>query len=97
MKLQTDMIMEIIKLGGLAWKEESVPGLPDIHCIYRGFIFYIEVKKGKDRLSEIQKQRMIQLLEHNVPVLILTDKNFSEVLNNVKKLIKSWDSLQDPE
>ena len=52
--------MGVIRSG--KWtKSGSTLGMPDLQGIYNSKVFYVEIKHGKDKLSEIQTKRIAEI------------------------------------
>ena len=56
-KVSTNCLGQRQRIGSIEWiPGGSTPGSSDIHATIAGRSYYIEVKIGRDRLSEAQKQ-----------------------------------------
>ena len=97
----TKCIMEYVKLrGGFCarintmgvirsgkWtRSGSTLGMPDLQGVFNGLPFYVEVKHGQDRLSEIQRKRIAELEEAGAKVFVAHDfEGFFEWFNELIK------------
>ena len=74
-KLQKKIINQLQKEGWLCIKliKTTVNGIPDLICHRQGETMYIEVKRPKGKLSELQKIRINQLIEQGITVKIWED------------------------
>ena len=59
-------------------------GNPDRIFIYKGFVFFIEFKSEKGRLTKLQKQTILEITKHGIIAL---------VINNVKDGIDLIDKI----
>lgn len=77
MKLQKYLLTKLKKLDCLAFSNNAtgfgMRGIPDVTVISKHGVLFIEIKdiKTNDRLSELQKYRIQQIINYDVPVLIL--------------------------
>lgn len=66
MTYQSELIKEYEKNGWLVLKTIRLNknGYPDLFCFKDGVTIFIEVKEENDRLSELQKIRILELRKH---------------------------------
>lgn len=67
----------VIKKGGLCFKFTSpgVKGVPDRIVIYKGFVYFIELKAKNGKVSKMQKHIIEKIREQGIVALILFSKN----------------------
>lgn len=85
--LEKRLVEKVTNLGGLAWKFTSPGnvGVPDRIILFRGSIYFVEMKApGKD-LRETQQWRKLQLEREGFQVLRLRTKD--EVDEFVERLV----------
>lgn len=76
------------KIGGRTFiKDKNVKaGRADIKCFFNGKMYNMEVKVGKDRLSDQQKIEMQRALKNGEEYIIIkTVDDFIELINKSKK------------
>ena len=78
--------------GGLRHKLESArmtrtgtrAGVPDIHIVYRGRLYCLELKAPKGQLSATQSQMISKLEACGVPTAVVRS------ISEVERALKSW-------
>lgn len=53
-----------------AKREGMLPGFPDLVCVWRGEVFFVEVKTDTGRLSQAQKQ-VIEAIREQATIVIV--------------------------
>jgi len=73
---QRKIIKEYEKQGFLVLKNIRLnkSGFPDLQCLKDGKTFWIECKEKNDRLSELQKLRIDQLIDEGFEAICLQDE-----------------------
>lgn len=84
----TDVVGFKRTIGSGTWtKGQGTNGTADISAIYRGISFKIEVKFGKDRMSEAQKQYK-ESVERAGAVYIIA-RDFDSFINEFRDICKT--------
>lgn len=61
-----------------------VPGLPDIHLLYRGRLYCLELKSPKGQLSAIQTQTIAKLATCGAPTAVVRE------VGDVERALGEW-------
>lgn len=74
-KFQEKKINEYKKKGFMVIKtiRLNINGMPDLFLLKNGVTFFREIKEGKDKLSELQKLRIDQLIEKGFDACAIHD------------------------
>lgn len=83
-KMKVPMIGYYEKRWGNAY---SGGGLPDMHVVIHGLSVELEIKAARGRPSELQKFKMVQILESGGIGFFLYPKNFEKFKELVEELI----------
>jgi len=75
--IQKKIINQLQKEGWLCIKliKTNWNGIPDLLCLRNGLTMFVEVKREKGKLSELQKVRIKDLKEKGFEVKVWTDYN----------------------
>mgnify|MGYP003491904579 FL=1 len=75
--IQKKIINQLQKEGWLCIKliKTNWNGIPDLLCLRKGITMFVEVKREKGKLSELQKVRIKDLKEKGFEVKVWTDYN----------------------
>jgi len=75
--IQKKIINQLQKEGWLCIKliKTNWNGIPDLLCLKNGITMFVEVKREKGKLSELQKVRIKDLKEKGFEVKVWTDYN----------------------
>ena len=71
-KIQSEVITKLEQQGFFVVKliKTNKNGIPDLLCMRKDEFFFIEVKSGKGKLSEIQKYRIKELETFDIKTII---------------------------
>ena len=87
-KVVTDVLGRKRTIGTASWtKGQGTNGTADISALYRGKSFKIEVKIGKDRMSQAQL-RYKQSVEQAGGIYIIA-RNFDDFINEFRELCQN--------
>jgi Holliday junction resolvase len=77
--LQAYFVKKLKDMGGISYKFDSSSrrGVPDLICIYKASVFFVEVKnpKGTGRLTPLQKHEISKLRLNGATVYVLDSYN----------------------
>ena len=90
-KLEKRLVDKVTSLGGLAWKftSQGTIGVPDRIIMFRGKLFFVEMKAPGEDLRKLQQWRKWQIEKQGFTVLRLRTE--TEVDDFILKLMGKAD------
>ena len=87
-KLEARLVEKCSKIGALCWKftSPSRRGVPDRIIMYKGKVYFVELKSETGQLTELQRQVHIAMYQAGIVVHVL---NFKEAIDNFVEEIKN--------
>ena len=81
------LVEQIEAIGGLAIKQQGTRGVPDRLVIYKGDMFFVEVKSANGRLEEHQRRYIRKLKARDVTVYVVSSTYYVDhIIDELKRV-----------